>query len=994
MKSDIKICSMKRLFCILALLFAGLPFLLAQTSLVRVFKPVESSKYNTDNTYLSGASVSSAFKLGSPSGGLIADGIKGTAVFNVNGSYDKLSFAVGPNMSGEGFLNENSIVTIKADGRIIFDEVIFASDAPRFFTLDISGANQLVFTVFKGSVSITFANVMLWKSGQTVSNPNYLYPKVPSGKVKLVGELPSYFIIPGGKVKPVAGDKFKTSMSQEKTINVSGKTYDSGLAFYINEAIIGKEFGHACFWLNKRYDKLSFIAGPRDNQSSNASVWLVVKGDRKTIYEGCIRQSDLSKQIVLDVAGVESVTFIAEYRNSDLLGGMTLGVVDIYAHPQGDASVPQSGTINPNKERIAKLPDVCPLMSSIRPFSVRGISKASQTLFEGESRHYTFSMGGIKYWEGLLLTTGNTILGDPIDSYAEFDLAGEYDWISFDAGCLSKRSFMDDDNLLIYVDDQLVFDHKIYCTWPNQHYVLPLYKCRTLKFARRGSGSQKQTVIGLGDIVLYRGEPVENNLFVREEPDYPYETDLIDLCHKPYFHYNGRFVSDLTNFNMNDCFLDGSTITRSFRMKDGREINKGFLLETNIPLGLENVTVMDVAFMLLTGVGASVGSSDVSAYTGVSAGASGTPNLGIFLLLNDQNNKQSAAAAFNTYGQYESCTFTVENVFEHVDEFNEVFLNRSKEALTNPVKLNVIADHVLVGEFWLDNKMQPLTVTVPVFKCKQLMFWLECGDVRSGQYLFHDLTLSKQPCNLVIPEKYTPGNIFLSTTQEEYSQSSASEQVFEPEPSARPSSRGSGKKAKQQKAEPRVEWEVKSYYSGVGAIDSYLRDVTGIWKSTRKYQEGAYDMPASSQTYVQAADGRVYKCFSFVDSRGARLSFSDMIAKLEARIGNGTALINDITIAQLGVASASLGITQLQSIQSISTFSKLLKVAPKALKQCKSDVELYMAQSQAMIDSFNAYISMSLDVDGKKSSDTVLILPVTSEDSIPQVLQRLEYFNF
>ena len=78
---------------------------------------------------------------------------------------------------------------------------------------------------------------------------------------------------------------------------------------------------------------------------------------------------------------------------------------------------------------------------------------------------------------------------------------------------------MDDDNLLIYVDDQLVFDHKIYCTWPNQHYTLPLYKCRTLKFARRGSGSQKQTIIGLGDIVLYRGEPVENNLFVREEPD-------------------------------------------------------------------------------------------------------------------------------------------------------------------------------------------------------------------------------------------------------------------------------------------------------------------------------------------------------------------------------------------------------------------------------------------------------------------------------------------
>ena len=37
------------------------------------------------------------------------------------------------------------------------------------------------------------------------------------------------------------------------------------------------------------------------------------------------------------------------------------------------------------------------------------------------------------------------------------------------------------------------------------------------------------------------------------------------------------------------------------------------------------------------------------------------------------------------------------------------------------------------------------------------MFWLECGDVRSGQYLFYDLKLSKAPCNIPIPEVYTSG---------------------------------------------------------------------------------------------------------------------------------------------------------------------------------------------------------------------------------------------
>ena len=985
---------MKRVFCILSLVFAFLPVALAQTVIPNGLKPVEEAKYHADNSrlYLSGYELTSGFSLWSPKGGLIADNVKGKAIFDLKGAYEKLSFVIGPTIAGEGSFKEYSIVTLKADGRIIFDEVIYASDAPRFCTLDLKGAQQLSFTVVDGSVNISFANVKLWKAGQTVSNPNTLFPKVPAGKVKLVKELP-YYQKSASRIMPIVGDAFKSSLSQFKSVKVTGKSYDSGICFSIEQALVGTEVGHACFWLNKRYGKVSFIAGPVDSQSSNSSVWLIVKGDKKTLYEACIKQNDFSQQIVLDVNGVEKLSILCEYRNSDFLGGMNLGVVDMYAYTDGYASVPEAGLINPNKDRISKLPDVCPLMSNIRPVSVRGMSKANQTLFEGESRHYTFSMGGVKYWEGFLLTTGNTLLGDPIDSYAEFDLAGEYDWISFDAGCLSKRSFMDDDNLLIYADGQLVFDHKIYATWPTQHYRIPVYKCRSLKFARRGSGQQKQTVIGVGDVVLYRGEPVENDLFAREEPDCPYETDLIELCKKPYFHYNGRFVSDLTNFNMSDCFLDGSTITRSFKMKDGREINKGFILETNIPLGLENVTVMDAAFMLLTGVGASVSASDVAAATGVSGGASGSVNMGIFLLLNDQNNKQAAAAAFNTLGQYESCTFTVENFRPHVDEFAETFGDRSPQALLNPVKLNVIADHVLVGEYWLDNKMQPLTVTLPIFKCRQLMFWLECGDVRSGQYIFHDLRLSKAACNIAIPEKYTSGSSSNAPANEKLDNAVPSS---EPVKNAEPVEKSKKKKSKnaQEKTLERVTWETKSYYSGVNSIDSYLKDVNQVWKAAEEFRGSAYEMPASSQTFVQAADGTVYKCFSFVTARGERLSISDMISKLEARKSEGRTLLYNIGLIQTGVATASIGVTQLKSIQDISTYGKLLKLAPKALRQCKNDVDMVIEQSQDMIDLFNSYKSRGLDVDGKRSSDTVLILPVDASDQLPQTFQRLEYFNF
>ncbi len=752
---------MKKFFAFIVLLAVSILNLEAQTTLVSSITPASSTKYHaykssSEIIKLGGYEVRYGFTLGSPEGGLIADKIPSKAVFNLKGAYSKITLIAGPNTAGTLSNKSNSIVTITADGRRIFDEVIFGHDAPRFYTFDVTGVNEIVFSVPRGDVDAAFGNVKLWKAGVSVSNPNTLLSRVPSGTIDLMKVNPPYYMKNGGYVKPVIGDRFKSSLNEEKAISINRKEYNSGLQFSVSQALAGTEQGYANFWLNKRYDKVSFIVGPRDNQSSNSSAWLVVKADKKTVYEGMITQKDLARQVVVDVNGAEQISFLCEYRNSDFLGGITYGVVDIKAYPQGASSIPTDGIINPNKDRIAKLPDVCPLMSTIKPYSVRGVSAADKTLFEGESRHYTFSMGGQKYWEGLLLTTGNTMLGDMVDSYAEFDLAGEFDWISFDAACLSKNHVMDDDNLRIYADGELVFDQTIYCTWPNQHYEVPVNKCRVLRFEKKGNGKNKQTIIGVGDIILYRGKPVPNTVFEHDVPDCPFETDLIDLCGKPYFHFVGRYVSDLTNFNMDDCFHDGSTITKYFQMKDGSQINKGFMLETNIPLGLENVTLMDVVFMALTGVGASVSSSNVSAYTGVSAGVSGTPTASIFLLLEDKNSKQASAAAFNPYGEYESCTFTVANKAEYVDAFDDVFNNQSTEALTNPVKLNVFADRVLVGEYWLDNKMEPLTVTVPIFKCRQLMFWMECGDRRSGQYVFYDLKLSKEPCNIAIPTKYTP----------------------------------------------------------------------------------------------------------------------------------------------------------------------------------------------------------------------------------------------
>ena len=736
----------------------------AQSLLVKTLKPVDQRHYNVQDSPFSigGYKFTNSFFLSAPDGGLIASQEQAYATFELKRQYSKLSFALGPAIANPNGDNGNAILVVLADGKTILDVVVNDHDALRFITLDVAGVDKVTFKNVKGSEKIGIGVPKLWKAGQNVVVATNPLDKLPKGKIKLVQQLKPYFTS-GSMVKLITDDENVFWDYRAKPISINRKSFDFGLQMFTPEGLIENKEGWSYFWLNKRYDKISFIVGPRDNQSSNSSAWLVVKADGRTIYEEYVRQSDIAQQVVLDVSGKEQLSFYCQRRSGDLLGSMTFGVVDIYAYPAGYSSdLPEEGAVNLNKDKIAALPDVCPLMSNIRPFSVRGFNDAYSTLFYGESKHYGFYMGGTSYWEGMLFTTGNTLMSDMIDSYAEFDLAGEFDYISFDAGCLTKRHVMDDDQLRIYADGKLVFDNTIYCTWPNQHYEVPINKCRTLRFEKPGNGKQKQTIIGVGDVILYRGRPTPNDIFVHETPDCPYEADLIDLCGKPYFHYCGRFVSSLTNFSMDDCFHDGGTKRKAFNMKDGSQIYKGFMLETNIPLGLEAITPMSALFMFITGVGANISSSDVAAHTGTTAGVSGPLMGGIGLLLADKNNKQSAAAAFNPFGEYESCTFTVANVYEHVDEFDELFNAKDPETAKNPVKLNVFADQRLVGEYWLDNKMDPKTITVPIFKCHQLMFWLECGDQRSGQYVFYNLKVSKAPCNIPIPESYTSGQSSLS----------------------------------------------------------------------------------------------------------------------------------------------------------------------------------------------------------------------------------------
>ena len=78
----------------------------------------------------------------------------------------------------------------------------------------------------------------------------------------------------------------------------------------------------------------------------------------------------------------------------------------------------------------------------------------------------------------------------------------------------------------------------------------------------------------------------------------------------------------------------------------------------------------------------------------------------------------------------------------------------------------------------------------------------------------------------------------------------------------------------------------------------------------------------------------------------------------------------------------------------MSYFGKYVKIGPKALNQCKDDIDASIAATQRQIDMLESYLGKALDVDGKRSSETVLIIAPEPGEQAPETMQRLDYYDF
>lgn len=935
---------MKKIIAILLALMAGTATITAQTKyLVNTLTPTSSLcytayKYNGPSSKQIEMSGGLSWYGGFTIGSTVGPYRPGYATFELGGKYETLLLVLGhattnTGAGGSGIDTDPRIFTIHADGRKILDTKIYPYGIPERIRLDVRGVNELKFSIVVGAGPIAVAEATLWTSGQTpVETGNKITAKPVT--TRLVTELRPYFnnyIIKN--VSPT--DKLKS-------ISINGRTYTTGLRMDMSMAIIGNNPGWSYFNLRKQYSKLSFIAGPIDDtEHRTGSGWLTVKADDRIIFEKEIQYSDIAEGVVLDVEGCEMLSFHSEQSSRST----AVGVADITVYPAGVEPHVATGTEASIDPRLKSLPDVCKLISNIPPYTAGAMT--SQQIYDGRSDYITFSMGGEKFSEGIVLYQKVSILNDDTSAYAVFDLGNEFDYASFTAGYIGKSGAMNNDVLRVYADDEMVLEAPLIATQPNQKYVVPLNRCRKLRFENQGVGSLDVAAFGVGDIVVYRGEPVENDLFARPKPDCPYTIDLIDLG-APYIHY----VSPMSD-HKDEIFYDGSTLKKYFDL-NGQRIYKGFMLQTSVHFSLDHgvLSGSDGAAAGAIG-GTAVGSAFVAGGVAVGGAVVGSTLIGVaaFLMLAAGGEAlENSCAAFNTYGEYNSVTFTVACCHPYIrpDDYTETLL--------------IGADHKVVAQIALYETMEPQTITVPIDGCEQLMFWLANTDNWSGQFIFYDIKLTKDHLPLDIPRAARLSQAVV--TQPEWNAPKVQSQW------ERPAS--SGQK------------EVDDFFWGVTRLHEKVSKAVGQMEP--KYEIYTY--------YLETDAGVPCRAVTLESTRGENLN--SITRELEYALNDIKTLKeikNNITDLSIGQASAGLGLVEL-GFKGIS-YGKLLKAGGSVLKECKAITEQMYNDKVALAKFLQTVVNGRFDADGKTSTDTTILCPLAEGETPPtNLLQQVKHFTF
>ena len=601
---------------------------------------------------------------------------------------------------------------VLVDGKLVDEFVVSCYDVVKRFTYDVSGAQNIEVKAVTGDdgFSITMAEITVWNGEPHETG----YVPAPAGNepVQLIKDLKPYLVPSTSSVEfyPNTGE----SSDGRNYINMSTIRYEYVMATYVSQGLMTDDEEDIYFDLEGRYNYLTFTAGVADRTSnhSDGAAWLTVYADGKIIHEEVYSSHELQRKVTLDVTGCHQLKFAWLTEEGNLEYGDGTG--NFFAI--GDAYVATTlEALETIRYSSRNLPDrPVKMVSELGAFAIS--SAVEEAVLDGSTKFKTFSMGGIKYNEGLIIRSTNSML-QTTPACASFNLDGKFDTISFMVGHISNSNVYENDQIEIYADGVLIetIDMKFHML--PQQYIVDVTGCKHLEFVsgKLTNELMERPAYGIVEMIAYPDGYVETDLFPRRTPaDFGPSCDLIDTFGF-YDVYNSAFSKKIGAVSVEDGYLDGSTNKYTFTI-GGKTYNKGVILQTNIHLELD-----------MAGVGA-------AAILG--GGGVWGPGLLILALAGSGEAHESAFAMANIQDSgYTSVTFTVGML---KDRTGEAFVD-------DETTLMIVADDECVQEITVSKDMEPTTFTVEIGECDRLLFWLNCAPENNGShsYVIYDITLNK-----------------------------------------------------------------------------------------------------------------------------------------------------------------------------------------------------------------------------------------------------------
>lgn len=640
----------------------------------------------------------------------------GYATFDVS-SYDgkTLAFVMGSVAIDYNDDDRFAYLSVYADGTQVIDAAVKANEAPQRYTLNLTGVKELSFKILEGYCEVGVAELTVWDGEAVQTGPAIADT---TAKLQLVKDILPFFFELGTSIhtqREVTAQQVTDSYGLTETIayrNVKSEAvsvggYDQNEAFtmYKSIPIAGKDIDYACFYTEGKFAYLSFTVGCDDEANGKAGKsWLSVYADGKRVLEEQVISNELPKQYVVPINNCHTLRFETSFEE----GGEHY--VTVYNAFVGKTEADVLNEI-PGGD-LGSLPDVCKLISNIKPYAVA--SHATDPLFDGATEHKTFSMSGRKYNEGVVLYAKANMLFGNSGSHACFNLEGEFKYLTFVVGLLDKTSIVSDDTLKIYLDGKLEKTIQLYALKLPQEHTVDLKNCKELKIELVGKDAMVRPAFGIAEMVVYKDKIVENDLFARPDNNYPDKMPLIENI-KPYMTYvsSKKFVDSSVQDYHTQVVFDGSTKQNYFTV-NGEKKYSGVLLETSVHMDLAGV----------------LGGADMSSL--IVAEIFMPWFLGGASLLAADIAKENAFTAFDLQGEFKTVTFTVADTnSEH------------STGMSTQDKLFVGTNEKLMKEITLTKGMSPQTYTVNIENTEQLVFWLACNGSSSPEYAIYDIVVEK-----------------------------------------------------------------------------------------------------------------------------------------------------------------------------------------------------------------------------------------------------------